>query len=206
MGIFMAERRVVVTGLGAVTPLGNNVQDTWEGIKAGKSGIEKITLFDATDYKVQVAGEVKNFDIAQYGLDPKECRKMARFTQFLVAASAQALGDAGFNKENLAGEKCGVMVGNGIGGFDVIEAAFKKYFDPAAGVNRIPPLSAPEFIPNEAAANVSMLYGRWPRLALAAPTLWETPWTWSAAAALTFAWRAERKPQSQALESETLWY
>ena len=159
MGNDMAQRRVVVTGLGAVTPLGNNVQDTWEGIKAGKSGIEKITLFDATDYKVQVAGEVKNFDIAQYGLDPKECRKMARFTQFLVAASAQALGDAGFNKENLAGEKCGIMVGNGIGGFDVIEAAFKKYFDPAAGVNRIPPLSAPEFIPNEAAANVSMLYG-----------------------------------------------
>ena len=77
MGNDMAQRRVVVTGLGAVTPLGNNVQDTWEGIKAGKSGIEKITLFDATDYKVQVAGEVKNFDIAQYGLDAKECLKRA---------------------------------------------------------------------------------------------------------------------------------
>lgn len=155
----MAQRRVVVTGLGAVTPLGNNVQDTWNGIKAGKSGIGKISLFDASGYKVQIAGEVKNFSLDDYGLDPKECRKMARFTQFLVAASAQALKDAGFNKENLAGEKAGIMVGNGIGGFDIIEAAFKKYFDPAAGVNRIPPLSAPELIPNEGAANVSMLYG-----------------------------------------------
>ena len=108
----MAERRVVVTGLGAVTPLGNNVNDTWEGIKAGKSGVEKITLFDATNYKVQVAGEVKNFNIADYGVDPKDCRTMGRFTQFLVAASAQGLKDAGYNKENLAGEKCGIMVGN----------------------------------------------------------------------------------------------
>lgn len=81
-------RRVVVTGLGAVTPLGNSVDETWKNIKAGKSGIEKITLFDAAEYKVQVAGEVKNFDISEFGVDSKEGRKMARFTQFLVAASA----------------------------------------------------------------------------------------------------------------------
>ncbi|MDE6720485.1 MAG: beta-ketoacyl-[acyl-carrier-protein] synthase II, partial [Treponemataceae bacterium] len=123
-------RRVVVTGLGAVTPLGNSVDETWKNIKAGKSGIEKITLFDASEYKVQVAGEVKNFDIADFGVDSKEGRKMARFTQFLVAASAQAIKDSGYDKEKLAGEKVGMMIGNGIGGFEVIEAAFKKYFEP----------------------------------------------------------------------------
>lgn len=153
------QRRVVVTGLGAVTPLGNDVQSTWEAIKEGKIGIDKITEFDASNYKIQIAAEVKNFNLEQYGIDKKEARKMARFTQFLVAASTQALNDAGFNKENLATEKAGIMVGNGIGGFDVMEASYKKYFEVGAGANRIPPLTAPEMIPNEAAANVSMMYG-----------------------------------------------
>lgn len=155
----MSQRRVVVTGLGAVTPLGNSVEETWNGIKEGKCGIDKISLFDASNYKVQIAGEVKNFDLANYGIESKDSRKMARFTQFLVAASTEAIKDAGYSKETLKGEKAGIMVGNGIGGFDVMEAAFKKYFQPEAGVNRIPPLTAPEMIPNEAAANVSMLYG-----------------------------------------------
>lgn len=152
-------RRVVVTGLGAVTPIGNSVDETWASIKAGKIGIDKITLFDASDYKVQIAAEVKNFNLSDYGIDSKETRKMARFTQFLVAASTEALKDAGLNKEILSHEKCGIMVGNGIGGFDIIEAGFKKYLDPACGPARLPPLTAPEMIPNEAAANVSMIYG-----------------------------------------------
>ncbi|MCQ2610351.1 MAG: beta-ketoacyl-ACP synthase II [Treponema sp.] len=152
-------RRVVVTGLGCVSPLGNTVEETWNGIKEGKCGIDKITLFDATDYKVQIAGEVKGFDLEQYGIDHKEARKMARFTQFLVGASAQAVKDAGLDKETLSKEKAAVMIGNGIGGFDIMEQAYKKYFEPGAGVNRLPPLTAPEMIPNEAAANVSMLYG-----------------------------------------------
>ena len=155
----MSQRRVVVTGLGCVTPIGNNVAETWTGIKDGKVGIDKISLFDASEYKVQIAAEVKGFDLTQYGVESREARKMARFTQFLVAASSQALADAGFNKEKLAGEKAGVMVGNGIGGFDIMETSFKKYFEPGAGANRIPPLTAPEMIPNEAAANVSMMYG-----------------------------------------------
>lgn len=152
-------RRVVVTGLGAVTPIGNSVEETWNAIKAGKIGIDKITLFDASDYKVQIAAEVKDFDLVNWGIDSKDSRKMARFTQFLVASSTEALKDAGFTKENLADEKCGIMVGNGIGGFDIIEQGFKKYLDPKAGPSRLPPLTAPEMIPNEAAANVSMLYG-----------------------------------------------
>ena len=155
----MSQRRVVITGLGVVSPLGNTVDETWAGIREGKSGIGRITLFDPSDYKVQIAAEVKNFDLSQYGFEHRAARKMARFTQFLVAASSQALKDAGYSKETLAGEKAGIMVGNGIGGFDVMEAAFKKYFDPEAGVDRIPPLTAPMMIPNEAAANVSMLYG-----------------------------------------------
>jgi 3-oxoacyl-[acyl-carrier-protein] synthase II len=155
----MSQRRVVITGLGAVSPLGNNVADTWNGIREGRSGIGLISLFDASDYKVKIAGEVKNFDLAEYGIDSKAARKMARFTQFLTAASAQAIKDAGYTKETLAGEKTGIMVGNGIGGFDVMEKAFAKYFQPGAGVNRLPPLTAPMMIPNEAAANVSMLYG-----------------------------------------------
>jgi 3-oxoacyl-[acyl-carrier-protein] synthase II len=155
----MAERRVVVTGLGCVSPLGNTTEETWAGIKAGKNGIGKITLFDASEFKVQIAAEVKDFDLGAYGVDRREARKMARFTQFLVAASSQAISDAGYTKETLSGEKCGIMVGNGIGGFDIMEAAFKKYFEPGAGADRIPPLTSPMMIPNEAAANVSMLYG-----------------------------------------------
>ena len=85
-----SRRRVVITGLGAVTPLGNDVASTWAGIKAGKSGIGKITLFDASDYPVKIAAEVKDFSLDAYGLDHKVVRKMARFTRFLTAASLQS--------------------------------------------------------------------------------------------------------------------
>lgn len=155
----MSQRRVVVTGLGCVTPIGHSVDETWTGIKNGKIGIDKITLFDASEYKVQIAAEVKEFDLTKWGFEAKDARKMARFTQFLVAASSEALKDAGFTKETLSDEKAGIMVGNGLTGYDVMEASFKKYFEPGAGANRIPPLTAATMIPNEAAANVSMIYG-----------------------------------------------
>ena len=150
------KRRVVVTGLGAVTPLGNTVEETWGAIKAGKSGIGPITLFDTTDFKVKTAAEVKGLDPSQW-VDKKETRKMARFTQFLAVAAAQAIADSGYDKESIAKEKSGVMIGNGIGGFEVIEASMKKYFE--AGNARIPPLSIPMLISNEGAGNISMLYG-----------------------------------------------
>lgn len=150
------KRRVVVTGLGAVTPLGNTVEETWGAIKAGKSGIGPITLFDTTDFKVKIAAEVKDLDPSQW-VDKKETRKMARFTQFLAVAAAQAIADSGYDKESIAKEKSGVMIGNGIGGFEVIEASMKKYFE--AGNARIPPLSIPMLISNEGAGNISMLYG-----------------------------------------------
>lgn len=153
----MKKRRIVVTGLGAVTPLGNTVKESWEKIKAGRSGISKITLFDASDYPVQIAAEVKNFLPEEHGIDQRESRRMARFTQFLLSASYEAILDAGLNKEILCKERTGIMVGNGLAGFDVTENAYEKYFK--NGANRVPPLAIPMFIANEGAANVSMKLG-----------------------------------------------
>ncbi len=149
-------RRVVVTGLGAVTPLGNTVEETWASVRSGKSGIAKITAFDPSDYACKIAGEVKGFDPGQW-MDKKEARKMGRYTQFAVAAAMQAMKDSGLSESNMDSNRAGVVMGNGIGGFDVIEASIKKYFD--LGNTRIPPLSIPMLIPNEAPGNVSMFLG-----------------------------------------------
>ncbi len=149
-------RRVVITGLGAVTPCGNTVDETWASIRAGKSGLANITLFDTTNFSVKIAAEVKNFETAPW-IDRKEARKMARFAQFASVASAQAIADAGYTKETISKEKAGIMLGNGIGGFEVIESAMKKYFE--SGNERIPPLSIPMLISNEGAGNVSMIFG-----------------------------------------------
>ena len=150
------KRRVVVTGLGCVSPLGNTVEETWEGIKNGKSGISNITLFDTTNFDVKIAGEVKNLDVTQW-IDKKEARKMARFCQFAAVASAQAIADAGLSKETIDSERTSIMLGNGIGGFEVMENSMKKYFE--VGPSRIPPLTVPMMIGNEAPGNISMLFG-----------------------------------------------
>ncbi len=149
-------RRVVVTGLGAVTPIGNTVAETWASVRAGKSGIAKITEFDPSDYACQIAGEVKDFNPADW-MDKKEARKMGRYTQLSVAAAVQAMKDSGLSESAVDASRAGVILGNGIGGFDVIEASMKKYFD--LGNKRIPPLSIPMLIPNEAAGNISMILG-----------------------------------------------
>ncbi|MBQ9494604.1 MAG: beta-ketoacyl-ACP synthase II [Treponema sp.] len=155
----MSQRRVVITGMGAITPLGNDVAKTWAHIREGKSGIGKITLFDATDYQVQIAAEVKDFSLEQCGVDRKLTRKMARFTKFLTGACIEAVRDAGYDNESFGKDNSGIVTGIGIGGFDALEDGFKKYFDPRFGVNRIPPLTAPLMLENEAAANVSMMLG-----------------------------------------------
>lgn len=161
-------RRVVVTGLGAVTPVGNDIDTMWDSVCNGKSGIAQIKGFDTTEFKVKIAGEVKDFDVTAY-VDAKEARKMARFTKFAAGASAMALKDAGITKEDLDGElgdKTGVILGIGIGGFEVLESSFQKYFQ--AGPNRVPPLAIPTLIPNEAPGNVSMLFNiRGPSMSLA---------------------------------------
>lgn len=155
----MNRRRVVITGLGVVSPVGNTVEEAWTAVKQGKSGIAPITLFDASALPVRIAGEVKNFDVDRYGIDSRAVRKMARFTKFLLAASAQALTDGGYSAEALKAEKAGIIAGCCFGGMDALEAGFTKYCDPQAGATRLPPLTTPLMISNEAAANVSIYYG-----------------------------------------------
>ncbi|NLC92322.1 MAG: beta-ketoacyl-ACP synthase II [Treponema sp.] len=154
----MAQRRVVITGLGAVTSLGNNVNDTWDNVKNGKSGIGPITLFDASKHNVKIAGEVKNFSLDDYEVDHKVSRKMSRFTKFLLGASIEAVKDSGYKNDEIGKENIGIFSGVGIGLSDVIENSYKKYLDPMSGVNRIPPLTAPMSLNNEAAANVAMFF------------------------------------------------
>ena len=152
----MEKRRVVITGMGAVTPIGNSVAETWESIKAGKSGIDTITHFDASINKVHYAAEVKNFDPALY-MDAKDARKMARFSQYAVAASKMALEDANLlgNAEVL--EDTGCILGVGIGGFEVTEANCISYYK--SGCVKTAPMTIPELIPNEAGGNVCMQFG-----------------------------------------------
>lgn len=161
-------RKVVVTGLGAVTPVGNSIEETWASLCAGKSGIARISGFDVSGYKVKIAGEVKDFDVTKW-IDKKDARKMARFTRFAAAASAMALEDAGLSKNDMdgeLGERTGIVLGVGIGGFEVLESSMAKYFQVAP--DRVPPLSIPMLIPNEAPGNVSMLFNiRGPSMALA---------------------------------------
>ena len=159
------KKKVVVTGMGVISCIGNNIEDFCASLKAGKSGITKIESFDTSNYEVKVAGEVKDFDPSIW-IDKKEARKMARFTQFAAAATAQALIDAGLMGETDAegkrpvkcdAEKTGIVMGNGIGGFEVVQESMKKMFD--SGPSRMLPLTVPMMIPNEAAGNISMMFG-----------------------------------------------
>ncbi|MDR2111128.1 MAG: beta-ketoacyl-ACP synthase II [Spirochaetaceae bacterium] len=160
----MAKRRVVVTGMGIISPIGNSVEEFKNSLKEGKSGIGRITQFDTAGFDAIIAGEVKNFDSSRW-IDKKDARKMCRFTQFAAAASAQALEQAGLLAEKAEGrkriaadpERFGIVLGNGIGGFEVVTESFHKLFE--AGPRRMPPLTVPMMIGNEAAGNLSMLYG-----------------------------------------------
>lgn len=152
----MEKRRVVITGMGAVTPLGNSVEETWENIKAGKSGVAPITHFDTSDINIKYAAEVKNFDAGNY-MDPKDARKMARFTKYAVAAAKMALEDASLLGKQEILDNTGIMLGVGIGGFEVTEDGCIRYHE--SGHKRVPPMTIPELIPNEAAGNICMQFG-----------------------------------------------
>jgi len=147
------KKRVVVTGMGTINSLGHNVKDTWSAVKEGKVGIDNITLFDTTDFSVKVAGEVKDFKASDF-MDKKEARKMARFTQFAVAASIEAMKDAGLDNAEFDRNRAGVILGNGIGGMEVSETGVRKLAE--RGVPGISPMTIPQMIPNEAPANVSI--------------------------------------------------
>lgn len=153
----MSRRRVVITGLGAITCEGNSVNETWEKVKAGKSGIGPITLFDTSRSVVKIAGEVKDFSLDVYDVDRKLSRKMSRFGKFLLGASIEAVKDAGFDKEKIGSEKSGIVTGVGIGLSDGLDAGYKKFAE--SGPDRLPPMTAPLSLNNEAAAAVSMYFG-----------------------------------------------
>ena len=149
-------RRVVVTGLGAITPIGNSVSQMWESVKAGKCGIDKITLFDTTDRKVTLAGEVKNY-VPEAFLDKREARKMDRYVQFAMVAANEAMKDAGLDMEKEDTSRCGCIVSSGIGGLGTIEAEDKKGME--KGYDRVSPHFIPMVISNMAAGNIAIAYG-----------------------------------------------
>ena len=148
--------RVVVTGMGAITPVGNDVDTFWNSLKQGTVGIGPITSFDTADYKVKLAAEVKDFDPKQY-MDPKAARRMERFSQLAVAASKQALEDAGIDMEKEDPYRVGVCVSSGIGSLQAIEREYQKLLEKGPG--RINPLLVPLMISNMAAGNVSIQFG-----------------------------------------------
>ena len=125
----MEKRRVVVTGMGAVSPLGQNKDELWNAVKAGQCGVDRITLFDPSSSPVQIAAEVKNFNPVDHGISSKNAMRMGRFTQFLLAASLEAVKDANLDEQILADEKTGVIAGSGIGGMDVIDQSFNCYVE-----------------------------------------------------------------------------
>ena len=149
-------RRVVVTGLGAVTPIGLNTDDFWDAIKKNTVGIDTITSFDSSEYKAHLAAEVKGFNAADC-MDFKASRRMEKFSQYAVAAAFEALKDSGLNIENEDAYMAGVSVGSGIGSLSAMENSHKKLLE--KGPSRINPLLVPMMITNMAAGNVSIQLG-----------------------------------------------
>jgi 3-oxoacyl-[acyl-carrier-protein] synthase II len=163
----LSKRRVVITGLGIVSPVGNTVPDAWASILAGKSGIDRISRFDAATFASQIAGEVKGFDITQY-IPTKEARRMDTFIHYGMAAAIQAIKDAGIDdiaSGDLDAERIGVNIGSGIGGLPMIEGTHDVYL--AGGPRKISPFFVPSVIINMVAGNLSIMFGfKGPNLAI----------------------------------------
>lgn len=149
-------RRVVVTGLGAVTPIGNNVDDFWTSVKAGKIGFDHITKFDTTDYKCHIAAELKDFNPQDF-MDRKAAKRMEPFSQYAVAAAKQAIDDSGLDIEKEEPYMVGCAIGSGIGSLQAMERETQKLYE--KGPNRVNPLLVPLMICNMAAGNVSIQFG-----------------------------------------------
>jgi len=150
------KKRVVITGIGAITPIGIGKDAFWQSLIAGKSGIKKITRFDASQYTTQIAGEVTDFDPAQY-IAKKEAKRMDRFTQFAVSATKMAFEDSKIDLEKEDRERIGTMIGTGIGGMDTLHDQFKNLFDKGPG--RVSPFFVPMMIGNMAAGQTSIAFG-----------------------------------------------
>jgi 3-oxoacyl-[acyl-carrier-protein] synthase II len=149
-------RRVVITGLGAVTPIGNTVPEFWENIKAGKVGIGPITKFDTSDYKVKLAAEVRDF-VPKDRMDFKSAKRMEPFSQYAVAAAKEAYEDSGLDMEQEDAFRAGVIVGSGVGSLRAVEQAYDKIL--TKGPSRVNPLMVPLMISNMAAGNISIQLG-----------------------------------------------
>jgi len=155
MGEIMS-RKVVITGMGVITPIGLNVKEYWESVKQGKTGFGEITKFDASAYKCKIAAEVKGFDAKNY-MDPKSARRMEAFCQYAVAAAKEALEDSGLDIEKEDPFRVGVAVGSGIGSLQAIEREHAKLLE--KGPSRVSPMMIPLMISNMAAGNISIQFG-----------------------------------------------
>lgn len=149
-------RRVVVTGMGVITPIGSDIEEFWEGIKEGKTGFDEISSFDTTEYKVKVAAEVKGFDPKQY-MDAKGAKRMERFSQFAVAAAREAFVSSGLDMEREDPYRIGCCIGSGVGSLQAIEREYEKLL--TKGPGRVAPLLVPMMITNIAAGNVCIQLG-----------------------------------------------
>lgn len=147
-------RRIVITGIGVVSPVGNNAEDFWSNLIGGVSGIGRITKFDTADYKVKIAGEVRNFDITEY-VDAKDAKRMDSFSQYAVAAAQQAIEDSGLRDYDK--ERVGCVIGTGIGGLGTLEEQHRRLLE--RGPGRVSPLTVPMLMPNAAAGLVSIVKG-----------------------------------------------
>ncbi|BDM64600.1 3-oxoacyl-[acyl-carrier-protein] synthase 2 [Shewanella sp. NFH-SH190041] len=152
----MTKRRVVITGLGLVTPLGNTVESTWQALLAGQSGVAPITKFDASEFGTRISGSVKDFDVEQY-LSKKDARKMDLFIQYGIAAGVQAIADSGLDLENMDLGRAGTAIGAGMGGMWLIEQNHNAYIK--GGARKISPFFIPSTIINMVAGHLSILYG-----------------------------------------------
>ncbi len=148
-------KRVVVTGMGVVSPIGNDVKSFWDGLVSGKNSIDKITRFDASEFKATLAAEVKDFDASEY-MEKSEARKLDRFSQFALAAAAQAVSESGIT-DSVKPERFGVYFGSGIGGFDTMVAEHSNLI--TKGPKRVSPMMIPKMISNIAAGNIAIKYG-----------------------------------------------
>ena len=153
----MRERRVVVTGLGVISPLGNDINTFWKALKEGKSGVGRLSSFDPKNFDSQIAGEVKVFDPASYGMSLKDIKRMDRFVQFAVASARQAITDAGLDLNKEDRDTIGVLIGSGIGGLDIIEREHTVYMN--KGPSRLSPFLIPMLIVNQAAGQVGISFG-----------------------------------------------
>ncbi|SDK73523.1 beta-ketoacyl-ACP synthase II [Lacicoccus qingdaonensis] len=152
----MTKRRVVITGIGALTPIGNTAKETWENALEGVNGIDKISRFDNSEFNIHVAGELKNFNVEDY-LEKKESRRMDRFTQYAVVASDEAVKDSGLVIDENNDTRVGVWIGSGIGGIQALQNGFKVLYE--KGPRRVSPFFVPMMIPDMAAGQVSIRHG-----------------------------------------------